>query len=246
MSKYTIGRAIGRSIFKSAINHNFKRTTWTGRAFKRVKSGGLSDVVNSVRGNFGTSGGNLDRDLWEEAYTEVIESQEAKAGNAGQVTLIVDYFADPAKRYCETYGKDYDPEQFVTMVRLDMGDDYYGGISIIIDECAEELIEALDASISNDGIGEKLFGLSSFMSTNSRVFGNMNSAMANYSAAAIRNGYRSPTSAANRAFNLEKNRQSLIARFGTGRTKAWTSTGSQLGGNYAAYKQAAARNGRKL
>ena len=189
---------------------------------------------------FGEDGSKFYEDIWEELYTEIIEAQQEKAGNAGQETLLSDdYFGRSAKRYCQLNGEDYNPDAFVTYVRTDLGDDYYNAISIIIDECAEELIEAWDRATSNDNVGEKLFGFSG----GNRVYGNFSNALANYTAAATARGYNFSGSAAGNARNRELNRQSLIKRFGTGPTKAWNTS------NYyasASYVNAAKKNGKNL
>jgi len=127
----------------------------------------------------------FDEGLWEENYSYVIEEQVKKAGNAGQETLLGDdYFAGEAKDYCRDAGMDYDPEDFVSAMQDGLGDDYYNAISVIIDECAEELIEAWDYAFSNDGIGEKLFG--SISGGGQGVFGSFSNAAAAWQAGAIR------------------------------------------------------------
>jgi hypothetical protein len=163
----------------------------------------------------GNGNGLFYEDIWEELYTEIIEAQQDKAGNAGQATLLgPDYFQNAAKDYCKTSAKDYDPAAFVTSVRIDLGDDYYNAISLIIDECAEELIEAWDRSTSNDGVGEKLFGGSN------TVYGNFSNAMAIYSArAAGRYGAKWRSTAAANARSAAAARKFLAANpKGTSRT----------------------------
>ena len=185
----------------------------------------------------------FDEGIWEEGYTEVIEAQESKAGNAGQTTLLTEYFPQPAKEYCKKSGETYDAEEFVSFVKNDLGDDYYYAINEIIDECAEELYEIWDRSYSNEGVGEKLFGLENNFSGRNRVYGNFSNAIANYTAAATARGYDFSGSAAGNARNRELNRQSLIKRFGTGPTKAWNTS------NYyasASYVNAAKKNGKNL
>lgn len=224
MSRRSIARYIARQLLVS-------------RTLNKVRPGSraFGDISNRT--------GYLDDNLWEESYTEVIESQVDKAGNAGQTTLLGDdYFGNYAKDYCKIYGKDYNPEEFVSYVKNLLGDDYYNAINEIIDECSEELYEAWDYSFAGDNIGEKLFGS---LSTPTRVYGSGAGAMANYQAAAARNGYRNTDTAAGRRFNSEKNRQSLIQRFGAGPTKAWRSgSGMDKTPGYSAYQQAAARNGK--
>lgn len=234
MSKRAIARYIGRQLFGSRTLNRISRRS---RGYDS-----LSQVFGDIN-NAGSKTGYLDDNLWEEAYTDVIDSQQDKAGNAGQETLLSDdYFGGHAKEYCKLNGKDYNAEDFVSYVKNHLGDDYYYAINEIIDECSDELYEAWDNSYAGDNIGEKLFGN---FSTPTRVYSSYGAALANYQAAAIRNGYKLPTSAANMAYNSEKNRQNLIKRFGAGPTKAWRSaSGMDSVPGYAAYQQAAARNGK--
>jgi hypothetical protein len=241
MSRRTIARYIGRQLLGAKTLGKVRPGSRERFMFlkNRRESGGygsLSEAFSDVRGGY------LDDNLWEEAYTEVIDSQVDKAGNAGQTTLLGDdYFANYAKDYCKLNGKDYNPEEFISYVKNLLGDDYYNAINEIIDQCSEELYEAWDSSYAGDNIGEKLFG---HLTTSNRIFKSNYSALSNYQAAASRNGYRSTATAAGRAFNSEKNRQSLIRRTGAGPTKAWRNAGTDLGPGYGAYKSAAARNGK--
>jgi hypothetical protein len=133
---------------------------------------------------------NFDEELWEESYTEIIAAQEEKAGNAGQTTLLSDeqYFPGAAANYCKTYSEDYDPPQFVDNVSNELGDDYYNAIREIIDECAEELLEAW-AQCWQDGEGGDLLtsalDFGGFFSRNTvyGTFGNAVSAYNNRAAA---------------------------------------------------------------
>jgi len=230
MSRRLIARYIGRQLLGS------KTLSRSTRGY-----GSLSQAFQDINGS---RSGYLNDSLWEENYTEVIDAQVDKAGNAGQTTLLGDdYFANHAKDYCMLNGKDYNPEEFISFVQGRLGDTYYNAISEIIDECAEELYEAWDYSYAGDSIGEKLFGN---LNTSNRIFKSNYGALSNYQSAAIRNGYRSTGTAAGRAFNSEKNRQSLIKRFGSGPTKPWRTAARDLGPGYGAYKAAAARNGKKI
>lgn len=84
---------------------------------------------------------------WEESYTEIIESQQGNAGNAGQETLLGDdYFIPVAIDYCAGVSRSYDSADFVNHVQETLGDYYYDAISEIVGSCAEEL-EAANADI---------------------------------------------------------------------------------------------------
>lgn len=136
----------------------------------------------TIYGAIGNNG--FDEGLWEENYTFVIEEQIKKAGNPGQETLLGDdYFAGEAKDYCRDAGMDYNPEDFVSAMQDGLRDDRYNAISVIIDECAEELIEAWDYAFSNDGIGEKLFG--SISGGGQGVFGSFQNAAAMWQARTV-------------------------------------------------------------
>ena len=129
--------------------------------YKKPGKSSTDRYISTARSNIGSSlrlGDNFNEELWEEAYTEIIAAQEEKAGNAGQTTLLSEqqYFPGYAENYCQLYGEDYDPQEFVSRVSSDLGDDYYNAIREIIDECAEELEEAW-AQCWSDGEGGDLF-----------------------------------------------------------------------------------------
>lgn len=234
-------------IFRYAMSGGFSSSAKMSRSAKgfgtiRSKSGkSLFDTkLSKLFSN--TVDQRFDEDLWEGYYYDIIEAQQDKAGNAGQETLLSDeYFGGDAKQYCRINGKNYEPEEFISYVKNNLGDDYYYAINIIIEECAIELYEAWDRSFSNDGIGDKLFG--GDMGSNRRVYGSFSNALAVYSAAAAKRGYDLSGSAAGNAKNRELNRQSLIKRFGTGPTKAWN-TSNYYGS--ASYVNAAKKNGKNL
>jgi hypothetical protein len=159
---------------------------------------GFDSLFSAFNSAKQSSGGYLDQNLWEDAYTQVIESQVDKAGNAGQETLLGDeYFAGEAKRHCRLVSKDYNPEAFIADMQSSLGDTYYNAINIIIDECAEELIEAWDYSFGGDGIGDKLFGV---FQGGDRVYGSFSNALSVYqSRAAAKYGPNWNTTAAAKA-----------------------------------------------
>ena len=127
------------------------------------------------------------------------------------------------------------PERsFVSFVKDRLGDTYYYAINEIIDECAEELIEAWDSSYAGDDMGEKLFGV--YQGRSRRVYGSFSNAVANYSArAAARYGANWNTTAA------------ANARSAATATKFLAANPKGTARNYAsASYAAAARNGKKL
>lgn len=205
----------------------------------------------------------FDEQAWEEGINDTLSWAEDQAGNAGQTTLIVDYLSPKVLDYCELTQEEYDPDEFVSVMQDELGDDYYYAINLIIDEMASMLDELRDAchqsfieNVANNILfgsnraaryaSKYAFGAGRYLPTPNRQYANMDTALRSYQQAAIRNGYKTPTTAANRSFNKEKNRQWLIQRFGTGKTQAFGGSASGLERNpgYAAYQQAAARNGK--
>lgn len=204
------------------------------KMFNRRGFGSLFDAYSSYKN---VTNGHLDQNLWEQNSAEVIENQISKAGNPGQETLLgPEYFEKSAKEFCRTVTKDYNPERFVSYVRADLGDTYYYAINEIIDECAEELLEAWDSSYGGDGLGEKLFGV--YQGGSNRVYGSFANAVANYSArATARYGSNWNTNAAANARSAATARKFLAANpRGTARTSFVS----------AQYRAAAARNGKNL
>lgn len=220
-----IGRSIGNKNYKSMGRRG------GGKGFDSLFD--AAKFMDKLSG----SGGDLDRDLWEEYYTETIEAQVEKAGNAGQTTLLGDdYFGKEAKQYCRGIGSSYDPEAFISSVKNGLGDDYYNAISEITEECATELVEAWDRAFRNDGIGEKLFGGS--MGGGSRQFASMSAALNNYSANAAKNfGSNWNTAAGASARSSSSAARFLAANPGGTRRASIVSS---------SYRSAAARNGRTL
>lgn len=217
--------------------------------------------LSRVRGRRGYNGSlvedaidlapKFDEQAWEEGVNDILSWAEDQAGNAGQTTLIVDYLSPKVLDYCELTQEEYDPDEFVNVMQDELGDDYYYAINLIIDEMASMLDELRDAchqSFLENAAFRLGFGFGSaaaYLDTPTRKYKNMASAYTAYQQAAIRNGYKTPTTAANRSFNKEKNREWLIQRFGTGPTKPIISaSGLDRMPGYAAYQQAAARNGK--
>lgn len=194
----------------------------------------------------------FDEQAWEEGVNDILSWAEDQAGNAGQTTLIVDYLSPKVLDYCELTQEEYDPDEFVDVMKDELGDDYYYAINEIIDEMSLMLDELRDACHESflENVASRLQSgfrsTSAFFSTPNRVYSSYGAAYSNYQAAAARNGYRIGTSSADAKFNANKRRQSLIQRFGTGPTKPFGSSKSGMESmpGYAAYQQAAARNGK--
>ena len=193
----------------------------------------------------------FDEAEWESGVQDILSWAEGQAGNPGQVTLINDYLSPKVIQYCAEIEQDFDPEEFVNLMQQELGDTYYYAINEIIDEMAlmlDELRDACHQSFLENAafrLGTGFRTLFMHTPTPNRQYANMAAAFAAYETARIRNGYKTTDTPEGRAFNSEKNRQSLIKRFGTGPTKAWRSaSGMDMVPGYAAYQQAAARNGR--
>lgn len=237
-----LGRYLIRSLVRSAERRSYRMLTNksnTNRNYSAVSEiENLVDLYN-LTPQFNENG-------WEEAYTEVIDSMVEYAGNAGQETLLTEYFPLPAKRYCAEAEQDYTPEAFVQYVKIDLGDNYYNAISFIIDECSQILYEVWDQNYQNDNFLEVFFGgLDRY--TPGRTYSSMREAGMAYENARLRNGYRPNTTAENQRYNLEKNRTYLRTKFGSGKIRSWKSNidGLELTTGYSAYQSAASARGYK-
>lgn len=105
------------------------------------------------------SGGYFNPEYWAANSLAVIEAQVEKAGNPGQVAILEGDFLDAANSSCQQQGEDYTADKFISDVRSDLGDSKADAISIITEECGEELYEAWDASYAGDNMGAKLYGI---------------------------------------------------------------------------------------
>jgi hypothetical protein len=200
------------------------------RPYGRSGYGSLTSAYMDARS---AAGGYLDQNLWEESYTEIIESQADKAGNAGQETLLGDdYFGKEAKEHCAENGKDYDPEKFVSDMQFKLGDDYFNAINIIIEECSEELLEAWDNSYGGDGMGIEMF-------RSNTIYGNYSNALSHYSArAAARYGSKWNTTAAARS-RSSATAAKFLAKNPTGTSR--TTRATPYAGRTAAESRAVSR-----
>ncbi|CAB4159853.1 hypothetical protein UFOVP721_5 [uncultured Caudovirales phage] len=242
----TIIRGLVKSYYqKKAIKYAGLRSPW--RVQSRRRSNAFGDIIEDAI----DLAPQFDEAQWESGVADLLNFAEGQAGNAGQTTLIVDYLSPKAIEYCQLTQQDYDPEEFISTMKDELGDSYYNAISEIIDDLAQQIDELRDACHQSflENAAFRLgtgFGYA-FMHANTpnRQYGNMASAFAAYGQAAARNGYRTSGSAADARFNSEKNRQNLIKKFGKGPTQPWKSaSGMDMVPGYAGYQQAAARNNR--
>lgn len=263
MIRFVMRRAFRASLRSLGAKRLMRSNSWL--SLSRYSFEDLADIGSSLP--------RFDSNQWESGVADVLSWAEDQAGNAGQITLIKDYLTDPVEAYCAEKEEEYDPTEFVNTMRDELGDTYYYAINEIIDEMSQYLDELRDAC--HQSLGEGAAGLFGFVSgvnagirrgisnynrsryrsrasfntmyapTMDRQYSNMSTAMNAYWAAATRNGYKLPTTADNRQYNKEKNRQWLITRFGKGPTKAFggSASGMEKLPGYAAYQQAAARNG---
>lgn len=97
------------------------------------------------------------QDQWEAIFPSVLEAQVEKAGNAGQESILTGEFYNLSYSYLLENGEDYDPEDYVSYLQSNLSGTKYDAISIIIDECANELIEYWDDSAAGDGVGINMY-----------------------------------------------------------------------------------------
>jgi hypothetical protein len=240
----TIIRGLSKNYYQNkAIKYAGLRSPWKIKNRRNAYGDIIEDAVDLAP--------KFDEAQWESGVQDILNWAEGQAGNPGQVTLINDYLSPKVIQYCAEIEEDFDPEEFVNLMQEELGDTYYYAINEIIDEMSlmlDELRDACHQSFMENLAFRSATGFSyAFMhaSTPHRQYANMASAFAAYDGARVRNGYRSTDTAAGRAFNSEKNRQNLIRRFGSGPTRAWKSaSGMEMVPGYAAYQQAAARNGK--
>lgn len=124
--------------------------------------------LRALKGGFGPSRGigyrrrgggegYFDQEWWEGEFPPILEEQIYKAGNPGQEAILSGDFLEAATDYCIERGEEYTPEDFIAYLQEQLDEDKFNAISIIIEECAEQLLEAWDNSFAGDGTGAKLF-----------------------------------------------------------------------------------------
>ena len=120
---------------------------------------GLSSVakLGSRLSDGGGNNGYFSREEWESSYPDVLENAKAKAGNAGQTTILNDYWYPAAEEYCDKEGENFDKESFLDYINNEIGDDKFNAVNIISEEAADELETIWDNSYGGDGIGPKLY-----------------------------------------------------------------------------------------
>jgi hypothetical protein len=245
---------IVRFILRRAFRHNGLKYASSIRGRRGYNGSLVEDAIDLAP--------KFDEQAWEEGVQETLSWAVDQAGNPGQTTLLEDFFTPKALDYCEITQEDFDPEEFVSIIKDDLGDDYYFAINEIIDETAQmldELREECHTSFIENLAYRMMFGSAAagryatkyafgagrYLPTPGGVYANMDTAIRAYEIAAARNGYKSTSTPEGRSYNREKNRQWLIQRFGSGKTQPVTSrSGMENMPGYAAYQKAAARNGK--
>ncbi len=101
--------------------------------------------------------GYFDQEFWEESYPPILEEQIYKAGNPGQEAILSGDFLEAADEYCLEQGETYTIEGFMGYLQDQLDEDKYNAISIIIEECAEQLVDAWDNSFAGDGVGMRMY-----------------------------------------------------------------------------------------
>jgi hypothetical protein len=139
--------------FKPGISNFGKKYSVT------LSDGSRRDVIAGISTSSWQEEAFFSEQNWEFNVKEVLERQVSKAGNAGQESILSGDFYEAAMSYCLQVERSYTPEQFISSVSNSLGDSKYNAISEIIEECSEELLEALDYSIGGDGVGQNRFGL---------------------------------------------------------------------------------------
>lgn len=122
---------------------------------RTLNLGSAIKLRNSLSG--ASRDGYWDQYYWESTYPDILADQEYKAGNPGQETILSGDWLYSADFYCRLYGESFTTEDFLARLRLDLGDDKYNAVSIISEECAEELLLAWDDAYAGDSIGPALF-----------------------------------------------------------------------------------------
>jgi hypothetical protein len=226
---------------RKAVKYAGLRSPWRIKNRRNAYGDVIEDAIDLAP--------KFDEAQWESGVRDILDWAEGQAGNAGQITLINDYLSPKVIQYCAEIEEDFDPEEFVNLMQEELGDTYYYAINEIIDEMSlmlDQLRDACHQSFLENAAWRLGVGFGSmFMSTPNRQYPSMAHAFAAYQTARLKNGYRTTDTPAGRAFNSERNRQSFIKRYGPGPTKPWKSaSGMEMMPGYAAYQQAAARNGR--
>jgi hypothetical protein len=135
---------MGFILGRSALVRIFRGLSATRRVSARLSGGGDNN-------------GYFSREQWEYHYPDVLDNAKAKAGNAGQETILNDYWYPAAEEYCDQFGESFDRQDFLNYINNEIGDDKYNAVNIISEEAADELELFWDNSYGGDGIGPKLF-----------------------------------------------------------------------------------------
>lgn len=115
-----------------------------------------ASIFNMSRAG-GTRDGYFDQSYWESVYPPILEEQQFKAGNAGQESILTNDWLNAADEYCLNQGENFTKDDFLSYLTLTIGDDKFNAVSIISDECADELELAWDDSFGGDDTGPRMF-----------------------------------------------------------------------------------------
>jgi hypothetical protein len=87
--------------------------------------------VGSNSPGLGRSSGDgyFNEGFWESNYSDVLESQVDKAGNAGQESILTGDFLDGGTQYCRENGENYNPSEFISYLENYLGDSKYNAIT---------------------------------------------------------------------------------------------------------------------
>jgi len=105
----------------------------------------------------GIRDGYFDQSYWEQEYPGILEDQRYKAGNAGQESILTNDWYNAANDYCLNDGQNFTKDEFLSYIENAIGSDKFNAVSIISEECAEELELAWDDSYGGDNQGPTLF-----------------------------------------------------------------------------------------
>lgn len=137
--------------------YRFPFRSFVGRLGATMGRGSGDTIKTFSRSSMGRSINFWNQDQWEAIFPSVLEAQVEKAGNAGQESILTGEFYNLSYSYLLENGEDYDPEDYVSYLQSNLSGTKYDAISIIIDECANELIEYWDDSAAGDGVGINMY-----------------------------------------------------------------------------------------
>jgi hypothetical protein len=214
ISRFVIG-AIERRLIYSRVER---------RLLRRRKAGPAGEIVDNVEDLYSIT--HFDNDTWQAEFPAILDQIRDAVINTnphwiGQYTILADHFVPKASSVLED-GSEYDPDEFIRVMRHKLDDYYYYAIDKLIEECASLLQELYDAIRAQNyanfallsGIGIHGASLFSPARTTGRLYSSNAAALNNYQSIMLSKGYRLDDSPAARRHNSELNRKALIARTG--------------------------------